>query len=122
MDEKIEKKKVGKLRIYLKIGEKQESKGFLKKAFAKNKYRKILDEAKKAQIMNAHVFHTQAAYELGGNVEHHHTEGTNSKMIVCLELVDTSKKLEKFFLDHRDLLKNRTVTFKEVEYWKHKND
>lgn len=119
MDVKINQKKIGKMRIYLKIGEKHQPKGFLKQLFAKNKYSKILDEAKKAHILNAHIFHTQAAYELGGNVHHYQTEGTNSKLIVCLELIDEREKLEKFFLSQKELLKNRTVTFKEIEYWTH---
>lgn len=117
MEEEIKKKVIGKLKIYLKVGEKIKSEKLIHKLFPTNKYRKILDEAKKSGLMNAHIYHTHAAYEKGGNVHHHHVESDNGGLTVCLELVDEREKLEKFFKTHKTMLHNKTVVYKEVELW-----
>jgi PII-like signaling protein len=114
---KIKTQKIGKLRIFLKSGETVKSEKFLHKLFPKNKYTKILDEAKKAGIMNAHIYHTHAAYESGSKVAHYSVEGDNRGLTVCLELVDEKEKLEKFFTTHKAMLKHKTVIFTEVEIW-----
>lgn len=117
MATKIKEQKIGKLRIFLKSGETVKSEKFLHKLFPKNKYSKILDEAKKAGIMNAHIFQTHAAYEGGSKVAHYSMEGDNRGLTVCLELVDNKEKLELFFISHKAMLKNKTAIFTEVEFW-----
>jgi PII-like signaling protein len=117
MKVKINIQKMGKLRIFLKSGETVKGEKLLHKLFPKNKYRKIMDEAKKSGIKNAHIYHTHAAYESGGKVSHHSAEGDNGSLTVCLELVDEREKLEAFFITHKAMLKNKTVIFKEVEFW-----
>ena len=117
MDTKIKEQKIGKLRVFLKSGETVESEKLIHKFFPKNKYRKILEEAKKAGIMNAHIYQTHGAYESGGNVAHYSMEGDNKGLTVCLELVDHKEKLEAFFITHKAMLKNKTAIFTEVEFW-----
>lgn len=117
MDTGIKSTKIGKLRIYLKSGETIRDKRFFRRLFPKNKYSQLLDAAREAGIRNAHVYHTHAAYEQGGNIAYHHVEHGSSDLTICLELVDDREKLETFFLKHRTLLQNRTVIFKEVEMW-----
>ncbi len=117
MATKIKEQKIGKLRIFLKSGEKVESEKFIHKLFPKNKYIKILGEAKKAGIMNAHIFHTHAAFEGGSKVAHYSIEGDNRGLTVCLELIDEKDKLERFFTTHKTMLKNKTAIFTEVECW-----
>jgi len=34
-----------------------------------------------------------------------------------VELVDKREKLENFFLKHRELLREKVVIYKEVEFW-----
>ncbi len=117
MNTTIKIQKIGKLRIYLKSGEKVKSEKMLHKVFPKSKYQKILDEAKKAGIMNAHIFNTNAAYERGGKIHHNQVEGDNSGLTICIELVDDKERLEVFFKTHRVMLENKTVIYKEVELW-----
>jgi PII-like signaling protein len=117
MVRKIKTKKIGKLRIFLKSGETVKSDKFIYKLFPKSKYTKILDEAKKAGVMNAHIFHTHAAFEGDSNVAHYSVEGDNRGLTVCLELVDEKEKLEFFFITHKAMLKNKTAIFSEVEFW-----
>ena len=119
MDTKIKTTKLGKLRIYLKSGETVKDERFIRKLFPKNKYRNLLNEAKNSGIRNAHIYHTHAAYERGGTVHHHHMESDNSGLTICLELVDDRVKLEQFFSTHKEMLKDKTVIYKEVEMWEH---
>lgn len=112
--------KIGKLRIYMKTGEAIKSKTLLRKMFPKAKYRQIMQEAQNSGIMNAHVFHTHAAVQKGGTMAHHSIEGDTSGLTVCIELVDERKHLELFFRTHKELLKENTVIYKEVEFWEFK--
>jgi PII-like signaling protein len=117
MDTAIKTQKIGKLRIYLKTGETVKGEKTLHKLFPRSKYKKILDEAKKSGIRNAHIFNTHAAYESGGEVHHSNIESDNSGLTVCIELVDEKEKLELFFKTHKAMLRNKTVIYKEVELW-----
>lgn len=110
---------IGKLRIYMTTGEAIKSKGLLRKMFPKSKYLKIMQEAKAAGIMNAHVFNTHAAVQKGGKIAHHSVEGDTSGLTVCIELVDDKNKLQQFFKTHKDILKENTVIYKEVEFWEY---
>lgn len=120
MTEELKITKMGKLRIYMRTGEAVKSKSLLRKMFPKTKYIKIMQEAKAAGILNAHVFHTHAAVQRGGRVAYQSVEGGTSGLTVCLELVDEKAKLQSFFKTHKDLLKENTVIYKEVEFWEYK--
>ncbi len=117
MEHTIKTQKMGKLRIYLKSNETVKGEKMIHKLFPKSKYRKILDEAKNAGLMNAHIYHTHAAYERGGKVLLQSSEGSTPGLTVCLELVDEKDKLESFFKTHKAMLKNKTIIYKEVEFW-----
>jgi len=119
MTEEIKISKIGKLRVYLKTGESLKAKSLLHKIFPKNKYRQIMQEAKNMGIMNAHVFHTHAAVQKGGEITHHSVEGNTSGLTVCIELVDSKQKLEAFFKIHKELIAENTVIYKEVEFWEY---
>ena len=119
MTEEMKITKIGKLRIYMTTGEAVKSKTLLRKIFPKTKYLKIMQEAKASGIMNAHVFHTHAAVQKGGKMTHHSVEGDTSGLTVCVELVDDRNKLQAFFKTHKDILKDNTVIYKEVEFWEY---
>ena len=67
--------------------------------------------------MNASVYNTHLGFSNHGNVQFYNLEGENSKLTMCIELVDKREKLESFFLKHLEYLKDKTVNFKEVEIW-----
>lgn len=119
MTEELKITKMGKLRIYMTTGESIQSKNLLRRFFPKTKYLKIMEEAKVSGIMNAHVFHTHAAVQKGGKITRHSIEGDTSGLTVCLELVDEKAKLQRFFTTHKDILKENTVIYKEVEFWEY---
>lgn len=120
MKEEMKITKIGKLRIYMTTGETVTSQSILRKLFPKSKYIKIMQEAKASGIMNAHVFHTHAAVQRGGKLAHHSVEGDTSGLTVCIELVDEKTKLQAFFIIHKEMLKESSVIYKEVEYWEYK--
>jgi PII-like signaling protein len=117
MEPKVKTRKMGKLRIFLKSGEMIKGDKLLHRLFPKSKYRKIMEEAKNSGILQAHIYHTHAAYESGSNIAHFSADGDNGRLTVCLELIDEREKLEQFFTTHKAMLKNKTVIFKEVEFW-----
>lgn len=119
MDKRIKTTKIGKLRIYLQSGETVQDKRFIRKLFPKNKFLNLLNEAKNAGIRNAHIYHTHSAYEQGGTINHYNVELNNKDLTVCMELIDEKEKLELFFSTHENLLKNKTVIYKEVESWEY---
>lgn len=101
----------------MKTGEAIKSKRLLRKMFPKAKYQHIMQEAKNSGIGNAHVFQTHVAVQKGGEMAHHSVESDHSGLTVCIELADERKNLEQFFRTHKELLKENTVIYKEVEYW-----
>lgn len=117
MQKEIKTHKFGKLRIYLKTGEKVESEKLLRKMFPRSTYRNIVLEAKKDGIMNASVFQTHFGYSNNEKVHQHSFETDNSSLTVCIELIDEREKLEEFFRKHRKMLKDKVVIYKEVEFW-----
>jgi PII-like signaling protein len=83
----------------------------------RNAYRNIVLEAKKDGIMNASVFHTHFGYSNNDKVHQHSFETDNSDLTVCIELIDTTEKLEFFFKKHKKMLKEKVIIYKEVEFW-----
>jgi hypothetical protein len=50
-------------------------------------------------------------------LQRYSVEGDNSKIAICVRLVDKKEKLQTFFHKHKDLLRSKIVIFKEVEFW-----
>lgn len=119
MDQKIETLKLGKLRIYITPADKIKhgKRSILQKLFPKSAYIHIVQDAKAEGIMNASVYNTHFGFSNNEKVQFYSLEGDNSKLTMCVELVDKREKLESFFLKHLEYLKDKTVIFKEVEIW-----
>lgn len=56
----------------------------------------------------------------GGKMAHQSAEGDISGLTVCLELVDERQKLQAFIKTHKDILKDNTGIYKEVEFGEYK--
>lgn len=117
METEINIRKIGKLRIYLKAGERVPAKNRISSLFSKTVYWNLMREAKKDNIMQAHVFYTNISHRRGEGIHHTTAEGDHSGLTVCLELVDEKEKLELFFKTHASVFKGKTVIYKEVEFW-----
>jgi PII-like signaling protein len=119
MSKKVKSHSLGKLKIYIAPADKvkhPESSAW-QKLFPKSAYIHIIEDAKEEGILNASVYNTQIGYSNKGKIQTLSMESDNSKLSMCVELVDTREKLETFFLRHKDHLKGKVVIYKEVEFW-----
>jgi PII-like signaling protein len=117
MEARIKTHKLGKLKIYLKTGDKVKSTTMLRKLFPKSVHATIVAEAQKDGIRNAHVFQTHFGFQNSGKVQRYHIENENGGLTVCIELIDKRENLEAFFKKHTAMLKDKIVIYKEVEFW-----
>ena len=119
MDKEIETLILGKLRIYISPADKIKhgKRSILQKLFPQSAYIHIVQDAKEAGIMNASVYNTHFGFSNHEKVQSYNMESDNSKLTMCVELIDKKEKLESFFIKHKDYLKGKTVIFKEVETW-----
>ena len=119
MVSKVTSHALGKLRIYLEPAHKVRhgERSFYRRIFPKSVCVHIVDEARKEGILNASVYQTHMGYSNRGPVRFRHLEGDNSKLSVCLELIDEKERLEQFFLKHQHLFKSKVVIYKPVEFW-----
>jgi PII-like signaling protein len=119
MAEKIKSHSLGRLCIYIAPADKirHGDRTMFRKLFPRSAYIHIITEAKKDGILNASAFNTHFGYSDTGSVQSFSAEGDNSRLSMCIELLDKSPKLEAFFLRHKDILKDKVVIYKEVEFW-----
>jgi PII-like signaling protein len=119
MVEKIKSHSLGKLEIYIEPSHKvrQGERTLFRKIFPKSAYMHIITEAKKDGIINASAHSTHVGYRGNGEIQAFSVEGSNSKLTMCVELIDQKEKLQQFFLRHKDLLRSKVVIYKEVEFW-----
>ena len=119
MINKVRSHSLGKLEIYIEPSHKvqNDGKNIFRKLFPKSVYMHIIEQAKKDGIVNASAHSTHSSYTNNGEIVSFSLEGNNSKLAMCVELVDKREKLEEFFLRHKNSLHSRVVIFKEVEVW-----
>ena len=119
MDKKIKTHSLGKLEIYIEPAHKVRhgDRTLFRKLFPKSVYMHIILEAKKEGIINTSAHSTHTSFSSEGKMTTYNMEGDNSKLNMCVELVDKKEKLQEFFLKHKDLLRSKVVIYKEVEFW-----
>jgi PII-like signaling protein len=119
MVEKIKTHSLGKLEIYIEPAHKirQEQRTLFRRMFPKSAYLHIISEAKKDGIMKASAFSTHTSYSNDDDIQSFSVEGDNSKVAMCVTLVDKKEKLKTFFYKHKDILRSKIVIYKEVEFW-----
>lgn len=116
MVRKIKSHSLEKLAIYIGPTHKVRhgERTLFRKLFPKSAYIHVVAEAKKDSIINTPAHSTHTSFTTDGNVITFSAEGDNSRLAMCVELID---KKEKFFLKHKDLLQSKIVIYKEVEFW-----
>lgn len=119
MVQQIKTHSLGKLQIYIEPAHKvmHGERTFFRKVFPRSAYLHIISEAKKDGILNACVHNAHTSFNNEGNVQNFSAEGDNSRLTMCIELIDKKEKLEIFFTKHKDLLRSKVVIYKEVEFW-----
>lgn len=119
MESRLKIHALGKLRIYIEPSHKVRygERSLFRKLFPKSAYLHIVSEAKKEDIMKASVYQTHSGYSNQGVIQQFSVEGDNSKLTLCIELIDKRDRLEAFFLKHIELLRSKVIIYKEVEFW-----
>ncbi|MFT4019811.1 MAG: DUF190 domain-containing protein [Agriterribacter sp.] len=119
MVKKLKHHSLGKLEIYIAPAHKVQHgrRSLFRKLFPKSTYIHLIEEAKKDGIINAAAHSTHTSFTTDGKIIAFSAEGDNAKLAMCVELVDKREKLENFFLKHRELLREKVVIYKEVEFW-----
>jgi PII-like signaling protein len=119
MVKKIRTHALGKLEIYIEPAHKVRhgERTLFRKLFPRSAYLHIVAEAKKDGIRNATVHPTHTSYGGGAEIETFRVDGDNSRLAMCVELIDGKDRLEAFFVKHRELLRGKVIVYKEVEVW-----
>ena len=115
----IEQKAIGILKMYIEPASKfnHPKQGWFRRVFPKSTYQFIIEQAKNEGILMASLYQSHFAYSGDGNLEKFTVDGDNSKLHVCIELVDEQEKLERFYLKHRSFLDAKMVIFREAQVW-----
>ncbi len=108
---------IGKIRIYLTPRDRVAAHGFWDKLGAKPLYREIVKAAKRDGLRNAAAFMTHFGFTGGGTVQALGAETANPDLTLCVELIDSKDRLEEFCRRHGELLKGKTIVYKNVEHW-----
>ena len=119
MVQKFKSHTLGKLEIFIEPATKvlHGQRSLFRQIFPKSLYLHIIADAKNEGILNASAHSTHTSFNSNGTITSFNNEGDNSKLSMCVELIDKREKLEHFFLKHRDSLRSKVVIFKEVEFW-----
>ncbi|MFA6084849.1 DUF190 domain-containing protein [Mucilaginibacter sp.] len=113
----ITERTLGKIQIYLKPKDKLPGSGLMSRLKPKQLYREIVQYAKDDRLMNASVYQTHHGYSMHGEIRAHHYELDNQDLSLCIELIDEKKKLEDFCIKHAELLKDKMIVYRAVEFW-----
>jgi PII-like signaling protein len=108
---------MGKIRIYLKPGERLPTPGFWGRLNPKPVYRVLIHAAKEEGIRTAVAYMTHYGFTAKGSIERQEAEIPNSHLTLCVELIDEKVALEAFCHRHGALLQGKTVIYKPVEHW-----
>ncbi len=112
---------IGMVRIYVKPKDRfrKAGTGGLKAAFTgRPLYQELVQQAKRAGLVNAVAHHTHYGFSNHGQVRQHEMEGLNIDLTMCVELVAPRAQLEAFCRQHGDLLKDKVIVYKHLEHWK----
>ena len=111
---------IGMLRIYLKPRERYRNpaSGRVKAALSSRPlYQELVQQAKRAGLVNAVAHHTHYGFSNHGAVATREAEGVNIDLTMCVELVAPRPDLERFCREHGGLLQGKVIVYKHLEHW-----
>lgn len=112
----ISAQEIGQIRIYMTQADKISAHG-MKRWFSKPLYRAIIEAAKKDGLQSANAHHTHYGYSGLGEIQANNLEIPNDKLTLCVELISSRDKLDKFCRNHGNLLKDKVIVYKQLEHW-----
>jgi H+/Cl- antiporter ClcA/PII-like signaling protein len=111
---------IGMLRIYLKPKERYRNPASsrMKAALSSRPlYQELVQQAKRAGLVNAVAHHTHYGFSNHGSVATREAEGINIDLTMCVELVAPRPELERFCREHGALLQGKVIVYKHLEHW-----
>ena len=120
MTHHIQQGEIGMLRIYVRPKDRfvQPGQGRFKAAFSHRPlYQELIQQAKRAGLVNAVAHHTHYGFSNGGALLQHETEGMNPELTMCVELIAPRAALEAFCRDQGALLTGKVIVYKHLEHW-----
>ncbi|HEU0227719.1 MAG TPA: DUF190 domain-containing protein, partial [Arachidicoccus soli] len=111
MSKRIITQKMGKLRIYIPPSDKirHDRRKLFRRVFPKSSYIHILEDAQTEGILNASVYNTHSGFNKKEKNQSFTAEGDNSKLNMCVELIDSRENGERFFLRNYNHLKGKVA-------------
>lgn len=115
---KVVGREVGQLRVYLSSAVKGRPRTGWKKLLGTTPlYRELIDAAKTEGILHATAHNSFHGYSGQQAIQSDIGEAPNPHLTLCVELVDSRARLEKFVKAHGELLRGRVMVYKHVEHW-----
>jgi len=121
MTHHIQQGEIGMLRIYVRPKDRflQPGQGRLRAAFSHRPlYQELIQQAKRAGLVNAVAHHTHYGFSNGGTVLQHEAEGMNAELTMCVELIGPRATLEAFCRAQGALLTGKVIVYKHLEHWR----
>ncbi|HBK09270.1 MAG TPA: chloride channel protein [Acetobacteraceae bacterium] len=116
----VKPKEIGMLRIYMKPGERAKRAGasrFRTMMSTQPLYKELVQQAKRAGLMNATAHHTHYGFSNHGHVQATTPEIGNPELTMCVELIGPRARLETFCREHGELLERKVIVYKHLEHW-----
>ena len=121
MTHHIQQGEIGMLRIYVRPKDRfvQLGHGRFRAAFSHRPlYQELIQQAKRAGLINAVAHHTHYGFSNGGGVQQFETEGMNPELTMCVELIGPRTTLEDFCRGQGALLAGKVIVYKHLEHWR----
>lgn len=108
-------KEIGMIRIYMTP--KDRAPGRKSLFGARPLYRELVLAAKADGLVNAIAHHTHYGYSNHGSLQLEGAEVPNPDLTMCVELIGSREKLEKFCRKHGEWLNKKVIVYKHLEHW-----
>lgn len=111
---------IGMIRIYMKPRDRAKRAGasrFSALLSTRPLYQELVQQAKRAGLMNATAHHTHYGFSNHGHVETATPESSNPELTMCVELIGARDRLETFCREHGELLEHKVIVYKHLEHW-----
>ena len=116
----VSPKEIGMIRIYVKPKDRATRQGASRfRAFLSTRplYQELVQQAKRAGLLNAVAHHTHYGFSNHGRVQFKDVEIGNPELTMCVEVIGPRARLETFCREHGELLEHKVIVYKHLEHW-----
>lgn len=116
----ISPQEIGMIRIYVKPKDRAARQGasrFRSLLSTRPLYQELVQQAKRAGLLNAVAHHTHYGFSNHGRVQYKDPEIGNPELTMCVEVIGPRARLETFCREHGELLEKKVIVYKTLEHW-----